>query len=136
MYKKWRPEPLSPFPISDKIQTTHLGKQFHSKSTRKTLNADLFISSTGNQEIKNMKIFNEENDEGMPKHWDDKLKPFQQNPSIYDSLHSATLRPELHPPRESWEFKRGLHQRLLSANPRSFRDMNNLDNSNKDCKKI
>ena len=100
------------------------------KQTNQTLNADLFVGQGTSKDIKNMKIFDENNDEGMPVHWDDKLKPHKLTPSIYDGLHSATIRPELHPDETSNEFfNRRNRKRLFSVSRKQSSDKGRLGDS-------
>lgn len=118
MFKSLRPDPISPIKnLKDKARLSGTINSKTCKSPSAHMNADLFINKTNTNNIKNMKIFNEDNDEGAPEHWDDKLKPIRQNPSIYDSLHSATIRPEMHPNNGKVDFfNRRNKPRLFSAN--------------------
>lgn len=117
MFKSFRPEPMSPnraFNKNKLLTPDNLNNVTASPS--KTLNADLFLSANAAGDIANMKIFDENNDEGMPQNWTDKLKHFRNhNPSIYDSLHSATLRPEMYSPEQTQFFNKRNKARLFSA---------------------
>jgi hypothetical protein len=120
MFKSFRPEPVSPFRnrLKKKLLFNDAALKTGAEPNR-TINADLFLSTTDNKSISNMKIFDEANNEGMPHTWMDNLKQFKNyNPSIYDSLHSATLRPEMHPPQEKLTldfFNKRNKMRLFSA---------------------
>ena len=53
-----------------------------------------------------MKIFDENNDEGMPHTWNDNLKMFKKNdPAIYDSINSATLHPDNYSMKDKNDIK-------------------------------
>ena len=131
MFKNKRPEPLSPLRVGGRRREKYSSIiSQKSRSPSATLNADLFTSTTKLKDIKNMKIFDESNDEGMPKHWNDNLKPFQ-NPSIYDSLHSPTLRPELHTLQEVEDSMKKNQKRVFSGTRKKSLDRSNHGGSSK-----
>jgi len=70
------------------------------------INADLFLNANDLNSISNMKIFDENNNEGMPHTWNDNLKMFKKNdPAIYDSINSATLHPDNYSMKDKNDIK-------------------------------
>ncbi|CAI2378601.1 unnamed protein product [Moneuplotes crassus] len=95
MHRKPRPTPLSPQKIINNLGNRRISLKHECKSPIPKITQSLFPKEVEDKQIQNMKIFDQNNNEGMPRHWDDKLKPYKGNPSIYDSINFTTLKPDL-----------------------------------------
>ncbi|CAI2360335.1 unnamed protein product [Moneuplotes crassus] len=84
MYKNSRPRPINLLSVEPTFKRMATMKP-ECKSPVPKITQSLFTNCVKQKGINNMKIFDANNDEGVPKHWDDKFKSF-----INENSHCGT----------------------------------------------